>query len=67
MALAIRNVHSVFRAPLRGRFADRTIDRTIARVWARRNLTAEERANLHARSTTPLAVLTASLGGHPRF
>lgn len=37
----------------------------IGRLWARRNLTAEERANLHALTTTPLAVITASLGGHP--
>ncbi|QLY33732.1 hypothetical protein [Nocardia huaxiensis] len=37
--------------------------RFIGRLWARRNLTPEERANLLA-SHTPPAIISASLGVH---
>jgi hypothetical protein len=56
--VAIHNTFRLNRRPRSGTGA-------IGRLWARRNLTAEERANLHALTTTPLAVTTASLGGHP--
>ncbi|WP_185981582.1 hypothetical protein [Skermania sp. ID1734] len=42
-----------------------TFESFVRRVWARRRLSAQERANLYA-SWTPPAVVTASLGGHPR-
>lgn len=59
--MSLAAVHNTFRFNLR----HRTGTSAIGRLWARRNLTAEERANLHVLTTTPLAVITASLGGHP--
>lgn len=59
--MSFAKVHNTFRFNRRRRVGTGAI----GRLWARRNLTAEERANLHAFTTTPLAVITASLGGHP--
>ncbi|SEL72627.1 hypothetical protein [Rhodococcus maanshanensis] len=42
----------------------RAICRAANRAWGQRNLTPQERANLYA-SRTPVAVITASMGGHP--
>ena len=55
-------LHNTFRFNRR----HRTGTSAIGRLSTRRNLTAEERANLQVFTTTPLAVITASLGGHPK-
>jgi hypothetical protein len=41
-----------------------TVRRVAARLHRALNLTSEERANLYV-SRMPIAVVTASLGGHP--
>lgn len=43
-----------------------TLGRSARPLWARRQLTPQERANLRAGST-PLAVISASLGGGVHF
>ena len=48
----------------RGRSTMRTARRLLTKLRARMNLTPQERANLYV-SQMPIAVITASLGGHP--
>ena len=49
---------------LRGRSMLRAGRRLIHKFHVRANLTPQERANLYV-SRMPIAVITASLGGHP--
>jgi len=49
---------------VRGHAMPSAVRRVIARFRGALNLTPEERANLYV-SRMPIAVVTASLGGHP--
>jgi hypothetical protein len=63
MAFVVAHRHSGFMA-LRGRSMMRAGRLLVNKFCARRNLTPQERANLYV-SRMPIAVITASLGGHP--
>ena len=69
MAFVVAHRHSDFMS-WRGRSVPRAgrlmrVGRLLVnKLWARTNLTPQERANLYV-SRMPIAVITASLGGHP--
>ena len=63
MALVVAHRHSGFTS-LHGRSILRAGRRLVNKLCARTNLTPQERANLYV-SRMPIAVITASLGGHP--
>ncbi len=61
MVMVARNHHTVMSSQLAAWIT--VSGRGVRRLWARRNLTPQERANLFA-SYAPPALITASLGGH---
>jgi hypothetical protein len=63
MAFLIAHRHTGF-VTLRGRSMMRASRLLVNKLCARSNLTPQERANLYV-SRMPIAVVTASLGGHP--
>jgi hypothetical protein len=63
MAFVIAHRHSGF-VSLHGRSMLRAGRLLVNKLCARSNLTPQERANLYV-SRMPIAVVTASLGGHP--
>jgi hypothetical protein len=63
MAFVVAHRHSGF-GSLRGRSMLRAGRLLMNRLRARCTLTPQERANLYV-SRMPIAVVTASLGGHP--
>ena len=63
MTLVVAHRHSGFMT-WHGRSAMRAARQLVNKLRARTNLTPQERANLYV-SRMPIAVITASLGGHP--
>jgi hypothetical protein len=63
MAFVVAHRHSGFMTS-RGRSMMRAGRQLVHKLCARSNLTPQERANLYV-SRMPIAVITASLGGHP--
>ncbi|HEY0226203.1 MAG TPA: hypothetical protein VGC05_07340 [Mycobacterium sp.] len=62
--MAIVVTHRISRSPrVRGGSILRTARLLMGKLHARLDLTPQERANLYV-SRTPIAVITASLGGH---
>ena len=63
MTFVVAHRHSGFTS-LHGRSILRAGRRLVNKLRVRRRLTPQERANLYV-SRMPIAVITASLGGHP--
>jgi hypothetical protein len=63
MTFVVAHRHSGFTS-LHGRSILRAGRRLVNKLRVRRRLTPQERANLYV-SRMPIAIVTASLGGHP--